>query len=99
MKEAGARTFSPFGPVFPGSPGGPYTIKTRITEGIYQTKGGLLLGRRRELGTLGPPRTSAVLCGCGVPGTPERSFLSCSPFSLPPLLSLLSTAFPGVPPL
>lgn len=47
METSVAHTFSPFGPVLPGSPGGPYTIKTRSEESTCQTGGGQVV---REAG-------------------------------------------------
>ena len=35
-----ALTFSPFGPVLPGSPGGPYTMKIRWEQSVHQAKAG-----------------------------------------------------------
>ena len=51
VKTEVLHTFSPFGPVLPGSPGGPYTIKIRKEQSPHQPEAGWVRG---ALGALAP---------------------------------------------
>lgn len=59
MKTQVVRTFSPFGPVLPGSPGGPYTIKIRSEESMHEPKAGRWEEAKAGRGSLGPSSSAA----------------------------------------
>lgn len=40
LENVVAPTFAPFGPVLPGGPGGPYTVKIRSEESVYSPNAG-----------------------------------------------------------
>lgn len=51
VKTEVLHTFSPFGPVLPGSPGGPYMIKIRKEQSLHQPEARRVRG---ALGALAP---------------------------------------------
>jgi hypothetical protein len=100
LKKVVAHTFSPFGPVLPGTPGGPYTIKIRSQKRMYQPRwdcqGGTDPGRCWGYWVLTEQPCS--LCGCRTLRTPCRNLSGTSPLSFVfLLLSFLGTMFPVAP--
>lgn len=93
MKEGAAHTFSPFGPVLPGSPGGPCTIETRSEERTCLPEAGLL---GREPGRVrGSHRSSLGPC---VEVGLQRPLAALQPIPCLVLLLLdsLGTVFPAM---
>lgn len=73
LKKAVAHTFSPFGPILPGSPGGPYAIKIRNEK--VPSKQGRMGGegsvtKREALGALGSSSSMVPSSRLGAPRSP-----------------------------
>ena len=88
MKTEVLHTFSPFGPVLPGSPGGPYAIKIKREKSPHQPEAGRVRGGPGCPG----PSVGSSRCRLRGPSMAGRTLrpVQARPILLPGTLFLLS---------